>query len=310
MKDHWLGGLALGELAQKIWLEVYEGSVLSRAAELAYYFLLALFPMLIFLTSLIGFLPDAQENIFRALASVMPGEAMKLVHETILDVVRNRSGGLISFGVLGALWAASGGVSAVMNALTVAYGVKEDRSFWKVRLIAVGLTVILASLIVVGVILIMFGDRFSVWLAAWLGFGAAFAVFWGVVDYLLGLAFVFLGLQFIYYFGPNIKQGWRWITHGAVFAVVSLVIASLLLSLYLRYGPSYSATYGSLGAVIVLMLWLYLIGAAVILGGEVNANIRRAADKAVDQNPSLRSKSQSIPVRQIASQQHSRLRDA
>jgi len=296
MKDHWLGGLALGELAKKIWLEVYEGSILSRAAELAYYFLLALFPMLIFLTSLIGFLPDAQENIFRALASVMPGEAMKLVHETILDVVRNRSGGLISFGVLGALWAASGGVSAVMNALTVAYDVKEDRSFWKVRLIAVGLTVILASLIVVGVILIMFGDRFSVWLAAWLGLGAAFAVFWGVVDYLLGLALVFLGLQFIYYFGPNIKQGWRWITHGAVFAVVSLVIASLLLSLYLRYGPSYSATYGGLGAVIVLMLWLYLIGAAVILGGEVNANIRRAADKAVDQNPSLRSKSQSIPV--------------
>jgi membrane protein len=287
MKNHWLGGLTLGELANKIWIEIYEGTVFSRSAELAYYFLLALFPMLIFLTSLIGFLPDAQENIFRALASVMPGEAMKLVHETIKDVVRNRGGGLISFGALGALWAASGGVSAVMNALTVAYDAKEDRSFWKVRLIAIGLTVILAMLIVVGVILIMFGDRFSVWLAARLGFGAAFAVFWGVVDYLLGLAFVFLGLQFIYYFGPNIKQGWRWITYGAVFALVTLVIASLLLSLYLRYGPSYSATYGSLGAVIVLMLWLYLMGAAVIIGGEINANIRQAADKAIDQNRSL-----------------------
>jgi membrane protein len=287
MKNHWLGGLTLGELANKIWLEIYGGSVFSRAAELAYYFLLALFPMLIFLSSLIGFLPDAQENIFRALASVMPGEAMKLVHETILDVVRNRSGGLISFGVLGALWAASGGVSAVMNALTDAYDVKEDRSFWEVRLMAIGLTVILAMLIVVGVILIMFGDRFSVWLAARLGLGATFAVFWGTVDYLLGLAFVFLGLQFIYYFGPNIKQGWRWITQGAVFAVVSLVIASLLLSLYLRYGPSYSATYGSLGAVIVLMLWLYLTGAAVVIGGEINANIGQAADKAIDQNRSL-----------------------
>jgi membrane protein len=287
MKNRWLGGLPLGELAHKIWLEVYEGSVLSRAAELAYYFLLALFPMLIFLTSMIGFLPEAQENIFRALASIMPGEAMKLVHETIHDVVRNRSGGLISFGVLGALWAASGGVNAVMNALTIAYDVKEDRSFWKVRLIAIGLTVILAMLIVVGVILIMFGDRFSVWLAARLGLGAAFAVFWGVVDYLLGLSFVFLGLQFIYYFGPNIEQSWRWITHGAVFAVVSLVIASLLLSVYLRYGPSYSATYGSLGAVIVLMLWLYLMGTAVIIGGEINANIRQASDKAIDQHRSL-----------------------
>lgn len=287
MKNHWLGGLTLGELAYKIWLEIYEGRILSRAAELAYYFSLALFPMLIFLTSLIGFLPDAQENIFRALSSVMPGDAMKLVDETIHDAVRNRSGGLISFGVLGAFWAASGGVSAVMNALTDAYDVKEGRSFWKVRLTAIGLTVILAMLIVVGVILIMFGDHFSVWLAARLGLGAAFVVFWSMVDYLLGLAFVFLGLQFIYYFGPNIKQGWRWITHGAVFAVASLVIASLLLSLYLRYGPSYSATYGSLGAVIVLMLWLYMIGAAVIIGGEINANISQAAHRAIDQNRNL-----------------------
>ncbi|HEU0184070.1 MAG TPA: YihY/virulence factor BrkB family protein [Blastocatellia bacterium] len=287
MKNHWLGGLSLGELAYKIWLEIYDGTVFSRAAELAYYFSLALFPMLIFLTSLIGFLPDAQENIFRALSSVMPGEAMKLVRETIHDVVRNRSGGLIPFGVLGAFWAASGGVSAVMNALSDAYGVKEGRPFWKVRLTAIGLTAILAMLIIVGVILIMFGDHFSVWLAARLGLGAAFAVFWGVVDYLLGLAFVLLGLQLIYYFGPNIKQAWRWITHGAVFAVVGLVIASLLLSLYLRYGPSYSAIYGSLGAVIVLMLWLYLMGAAVIIGGEINANISQAADRAIDQNRSL-----------------------
>jgi membrane protein len=295
MNSHWLGGLTPRELAREIWLEIYEGTVFTRAAELAYYFLLALFPMLIFLTSLIGFLPDAQENIFRALASVMPGDAMKLVHETIRDVVRNRSGGLISFGALGALWAASGGVSAVMNALNVAYDAKEERSFWKVRLIAIGLTVSLAMLIVGGVILIMFGDRFSEWMAARLSLGVAFTVFWGVVDYLLGLVFVFLGLQFIYYFGPNIKQGWRWITPGAVFAVVSLIIASMLLSLYLRYGPSYSATYGSLGAVIVLMLWLYLMGAVVIIGGEINAKIRKAAGKPIIQREaSISTESQEV----------------
>lgn len=290
MNDSWLGGLTLGTLARRAWRETNEDNMLGRAAELAYYFLLALFPMLIFLSSLVGFLPDAQESIFRALARVMPSDAMRLVHETIRDVVKNRSGGLLSFGVLGALWAASGGANAVMGALNVAYDAKEKRSFWKVRLIALGLTLALALLIVVGVILIMFGDRFSVWVAARLGLGAAFAIVWGVIDYLLGLAFVFLGLQLIYHFGPNVRQDWRWITPGAVFAVVSMIISSLLLSFYLRFGPSYSATYGSLGAVIALMVWLYLMGVVLLSGGEINAEIRQAASKPVLQSEEARVK--------------------
>jgi membrane protein len=278
-----LGGLTLKELALRAWRETNEDNVFGHAAELAYYFLLALFPMLIFLSSLVGFLPEAQEKIFYALARVVPGDAMRLVHETIRDVVRNRSGGLLSFGVMGAIWAASGGVTAVMGTLNVAYGAKEERSFWKVRLVAVSLTVMLAIIVVGGVILIMFGDRFSVHLATWLGLGRYFTVVWSVVDYLLGLGFVFLGLQLIYYYGPNVEQSWRWITPGAVFAVISLIIASLLLSLYLRFAPSYSATYGSLGAVIVLMLWLYLMGTVVLIGGEINSEIMQAAGKPVIQ---------------------------
>lgn len=273
----WLGGLSTWELTKRTWRETNEDNVFGSAAELAYYFLLALFPMLIFLTSLVGFVPDAQQRIFHALGQVMPGEAMRLVDQTIHDVVQNRSGGLLSFGVLGTLWAASGGAAAVMNTLNVAYDAPEKRSFWKIRLVALGLTVMLALLVVGGAVLIMFGDRFSEWTAQRLGFGAAFTVAWGVLDYLLGLAFLFLGIQLVYYFGPNIQQQWRWITPGAVFAVLLLIVTSLLLSLYLRYGPSYSATYGSLGAVVVLMLWLYLLGAIVLIGGEINSEIRNAA---------------------------------
>jgi membrane protein len=273
----WLGGLTAWELTKRTWSETNEDNVFGSAAELAYYFLLALFPMLIFLTSLVGFMPDAQQRIFHALGQVMPGEAMRLVDQTIHDVVQNRSGGLLSFGVLGTLWAASGGAAAVMNTLNVAYDAQEKRSFWKVRLIALGLTIMLALLVVGGAVLIMFGDRFSEWTAQRFGFGTAFTVAWGVLDYLLGLALLFLGIQLIYYFGPNIKQQWRWITPGAVFAVLSLIATSLLLSLYLRYGPSYSATYGSLGAVVVLMLWFYLLGAIVLIGGEINSEIRNAA---------------------------------
>jgi membrane protein len=279
MKDHILGGLTARELAVRTWRKTNEDRVFGRAAELAYYFLLALFPMLIFLTSLVGFLPGVREAIFKALANFLPGEAMALVSQTISDVTRNRSGGLISFGVLGALWAASGVVTAVMDTLNTAYRAEEERSFWKIRLIGIGLTILLALLIVSGTILIMFGDRFSAGLAAQLGMGMAFTVIWVVVDYLLGLTLIFLCLELIYYFGPNVKQDWKWITPGAIFAIISLTAASLLFSLYLRFAPSYSATYGSLGAVIVLMLWLYLMGVVMLIGGEINAEIAHAAGK-------------------------------
>jgi membrane protein len=284
MNYHWIGGLTFKELAVRTWREANEDNILGRAAELAYYFLLALFPMLIFLTSLVGFLPGLREAIFTALGRFVPGEAMRLVSETISDVTRHRSGGLISFGVLGALWAASGGVTAVIGTLNTAYDAREQRSFWKVRLIAIGLTVMLALLVVSGTALVMFGDRFAVWFGERLGMGPSFTVIWGVIHYLVGLALLFLGLELIYYFGPNVEQDWKWVTPGAVFAVVSMVVASLLFSLYLRFAPDYSATYGSLGAVIVLMLWLYLMGAVILIGGEVNAEIAHAADRSLVQN--------------------------
>jgi len=279
MNYHWIGGLTFKELAVRTWREANEDNILGRAAELAYYFLLALFPMLIFLTSLVGFLPGLREAIFTALGRFVPGEAMRLVSETISDVTRHRSGGLISFGVLGALWAASGGVTAVIGTLNAAYDAREERSFWKIRLIAISLTVMLALLVVGGTALVMFGDRFAVWFGERLGMGPSFTVIWGVIHYLVGLALLFLGLELIYYFGPNVEQDWKWVTPGAVFAVVSMVVASLLFSLYLRFAPDYSATYGSLGAVIVLMLWLYLMGAVILIGGEVNAEIAHAADR-------------------------------
>lgn len=283
MIRQWLGGLTAWELARRVWHQTGDELVFSRAAELAYYFLLALFPMLIFLTSLIGFVPEAQEKVFQALAKVVPGEAMRLVQQTIRDVVSNRSGGLLSFGILGAVWAASGGVTAVMGALNVAYGTKEERSFWRIRLVAIFLTLALSLLVVGGVVLIMFADRFSAQLADSLQVSRYYVPIWRGVDYALGFALVLLGLQLIYYFGPNVQLGWRWITPGAVFAVISLILASTLLSIYLRFAPSYSATYGSLGAVIVLMLWLYLMGVAVLIGGKINSEIRHAAGRAVVQ---------------------------
>jgi membrane protein len=264
---------AIKEFALRVWRETNEDNIFTSAAALSYYFLLAFFPMLIFLTSLVGFLPGVRESIFVALANFVPGEAMGLVTETIQDITKNKSGGLVSFGVLGTLWAASGGVSALMSTLNVAYDAKEERSFWKVRLIAISLTVLLAVLVIGGATLIMFGDRFAEWLAAQFNAGLTFKVIWGAIDYLIGLVLLFTGLELIYYFGPHVEQDWKWLTVGSAFAVISIIITSLLFSLYLRFAPSYSATYGGIGAVIILMLWLYLMGVVVLIGGEINAEL-------------------------------------
>lgn len=277
MKHPLLGGLTVRALTRKVWRAANEDDFFGSAAKLSYYFLLALFPMLIFLTSLVGFLPGVQEKILLTLAEVAPRQAMELVTSTLNDVVSKRSGGLLSFGVLGTLWAASSGVSAAMDALNLAYQVPSPRSFWKQRSMALGLTILLLLLATVGTVLIMFGDRVSAWVAHGLGFGALFAVVWQWVDNLLGLLLLLVSIEVLYHFAPNIQQKWRWVTPGSVFAAVGMIAVSLLFSFYLRIGPGYSATYGSLGAVIVLMLWLYLIGLVLLIGGEINCEIERAA---------------------------------
>jgi membrane protein len=269
------GGLTLKELVKRTWRECNEDNVFGGAAELAYYFMLALFPMLIFLTSLIGFLPDAQAAIFNALSKVVPPEAWKMVNETLTDVITNSSSGLLSFGILGTIWAASSGVASVMGTLNVAYGAKEERSFVKTRLTSIGLTIALALLVMGGGVLIMSARTLS----DSLGLGSVFEIVSTVVGYLIAIALLFIGVGLLYFFGPNVKQKWRWVTPGALFAVIAIIMGSLIFSGYLKVGPKYSATYGSLGAVIILMLWLYLIGLVLLIGGEINSEVEKASGK-------------------------------
>jgi membrane protein len=278
-----MASLTLKELALRAWRETYEDNAFGRAAELAYFFLLALFPFLIFLLSVFSFLSGLQEALLDWLAQVMPGEAMQLVADWVENVVGDRSGGLLSLGLLGALWAASTGMAAVINALNTAYDVEEGRPFWKARLVAIGLTISLSVFIVGGQVLIMFGDWLALWLAGLVGLGDTFIAVWRYVDYLIGLLLLTIGVGLIYHFAPNVKRKWRLITPGAIFAVVTSIIVSTLFSFYLRVAPSQSATYGSLGAVIVLMLWLYLLGLALFIGGEINSVIERAAGRPIIQ---------------------------
>jgi len=276
-----LGGLTLKELALNTWSAIRKHNCLGRAAELAFYFLLALFPLLIVVLNLISFMPGVQETILFWLSRLMPPDATRIVETWVQNVFAARSGGLISFGLLFSLWAASAGMGALIAALNSAYDVEEGRPFWKAQLVALGLIIALCFLVIGGAVLITFGDPLALALANLIGYQKTIGTIWLVIRYLMGLAMLIIGMAVIYIFAPNVRQRWTWIVPGALFVVATFVSASYVFSLYIRYAPSYNATYGSLGAVIVLMLWLYLLGLIMYIGGEINSQIASAAGKRV-----------------------------
>lgn len=280
-----LGGLSWIQLAKRVWREIEKDEIFGRAAQLAYYFLLALFPLLLFLTSLIGVVLGSEtglrESLFNYLGTVLPGSASQLVNSTVAEVSNASGGGKIAFGILAALWAASNGMGAITEALNIAYDVKESRPWWRTRLTAIGLTVALSILIISALALVLYGGRIAEYVAASYGFGGAFTVAWKILQWPIVLGFVLLSFALIYYFAPDVrKQKWIFITPGAVIGVALWLLVSFSFRLYLHFFDSYSKTYGALGAVIVLMLWLYLTGAAILIGGEVNSEIEHAAAKA------------------------------
>ena len=272
----------LRQLVLRTWRRSREDDVFGSAAKLAYFFLLALFPLLIFLTSVVGFLPEVQDSLLDGLARVAPPEAMKLVRETLSDVVSHRSEGLLSLGLIGTLWSASSGIASLMDALNKAYGVAETRPFFRRRLKAIALTLATALLVVGGSLLIMIGHRVGSWLEHMFDISSALALLSTILGYLTGLVFMLLGIATLYYFGPDIKRAQRRVKPGAFFAAAGIVIGSLLFSFYVRIGPSASTTYGSLGAVVTLMLWLYLVGLALLIGGELNASSLGRSDSTHD----------------------------
>jgi membrane protein len=277
-----LGGLTWRRLASRVWAEVYEGDLFTRAAALSYYFLLALFPLLLFLTAALGYFADSgtelRKSLLDYLASVAPRAASALVRQTVAEITENADGSKLSFGLLAALWFASYGMGAVGDTLNAAYGVRESRAWWRVRLISLGLTVALAVLIVSALALMFYGGEIGESLATRLNLGGAFTAVWNVLQWPIVLAFVLFSFALIYYFAPDLEhQKWYWITPGSLAGVVLWLLVSFAFRVYLRYFDHYSVTYGSLGAVIVLLLWFYLTGAAILVGGKVNAEIEHTA---------------------------------
>jgi membrane protein len=277
-----LGGLTRWQLLKAVVQEIDRDDLFGAASNLAFNWLLALFPMLIFMFALFGIFAShyrqLEDSLFSFTAKLLPYAAYRLLGQVADELTAHSSGGKATLGALAALLLASGGMSSLLSTLNVARRVRETRSWWKTRAIAVGLTLAISTLLLSALFMVMIGDRFVDWLRFQFQWTSAFWPVWKGLQWPAAAVFVAASFSLIDYFGPNVKQRqWRWFSPGSVLGVLLWLAASLGFRGYLYFFNTYSATYGSLGAVMILLVWLYVTGFAFLIGGAINAEIERAA---------------------------------
>ncbi len=254
----------------------YRNDSLTYAGALAFFFLLALFPLLIFVATALAYVPapDLFHEIVKVMSSIVPAEAMGRV-ETVLAEVLRKDPGLLSFGIVASIWIASAGFEAMINALDRVYEARQSRPYWKKRLLSLGLTVLIGGMIIAALVAGLVGPFFLSRLPASAGMNSSLVALWHFVRWAVILLFLALAIQILYFAGPNREQSFREQCPGAILAVAVWIGASLLLDLYLIHFTSYSETYGVMGAVIALLIWFYVTALALLLGAELNAEMIR-----------------------------------
>jgi membrane protein len=267
------------ELAKRAASEVVADNCLNLAAQLAYYFFLALFPALLFLVAIVSFIPvqGLLEMITSTLARVAPGEVITIIQDQVLKIAHDQNSGLLTLGLLGTIWSTSSGVDAIISTLNEAYDIQEGRPWWRVKLTAIGLTLALAVFVVLAFALLLIGPTLAEKVASWFYLGPAFVWSWKILQWPVVFGLVALAIAIIYYYAPDAEQEWIWITPGSVLATVLWLLTSLGFKFYVSHFASYNATYGAIGGVIVLMLWFYVSSLAVLVGAELNAEIEHAS---------------------------------
>ena len=253
--------------------ESLKHNILDGAAVLGFFLMLAIFPAVIFLMALISYLPIARVDvaIMDFLAQVMPTSAAEMFTGVVREVTQNQSGSLLSLGLLGAAWAASSGMHTVIAQINSCYDVQESRNWVRVRVAALMLSAMFVVMVLGGFSLIVLGGVIQDQLAEHLGASSALLSFFVGFRWVVIGAVMLLGYALIYYYGPDVKQDFIFVTAGSVFGVALLVAASLVFAWYVQNLGDYAATYGSVGAVILLLLWLYIAGLTLLFGAEVNA---------------------------------------
>jgi membrane protein len=263
--------------------EFQRDDALGLAAQLAYYLILALFPFILVLVSLMGTFGSQElaSEVLGYFRQVMPQQAYEVIETFTGNIISGDAEApeLFTFGILFTIWAASGAFAALINALNRAYDVQETRPFWKVRVIAILMTLGLSVLILVGVLLLVLGPQIGEVIANLFGLGDLFELVWDVARWPAALFFMVLTVALLYYFAPDVNQPFRWITPGGLIGVLLWVLASVAFNFYVSNFGSYNKTYGSIGAVIVLLLYLYISSLAILFGATLNATLVRMKEE-------------------------------
>jgi membrane protein len=267
------------ELLKRTIRETLKDDAQGLAAQLSYYFFLSLFPTLLCLIAVASLFPlqNFVDDVTRLLQPWVPGEAITLIRDQMVKIAGSGDTALLSVGILGALWSASAGMGAVVSAMNRAYGIDDSRPWWRVKLLSIVLTIGLAFFILIALTIVLAGPQLADLATQWLGMPAVWAWTWKILQWPLAFALVATGIGLIYYFAPDAEQAWVWITPGSVVATVLWLLASIGFRYYVVTFGDYTATYGALGGIIVLLLWFYLSGLAIVVGAELNAEIERAS---------------------------------
>ncbi|MGG3915291.1 YihY/virulence factor BrkB family protein [Rossellomorea vietnamensis] len=265
VKGEWKG------FSKSLFANISANDVTGLAAQIAYYFLLSLFPLLIFIVTLLPYLPVNQGDILGLVRDFAPGETMSMIEETLQDVMSNRNSGLLSVSIIATIWSASNGMNAIVKSLNRAYDVEETRSFIATRLMSILLTFAMILVFVIALLLPVFGKQIGLFLFSQFGFSDQFLTLWNGIRWAITPIILFIIFVGLYYFAPSKRIKCLSAFPGAIFATLGWVLASLAFSYYVGSFGNYSATYGSIGGIIVLMIWFYLTGIIIMIGGEINA---------------------------------------
>ena len=283
IKSFWkLGGLTFSQLCRGVFDEIIANDVFGHAAELAFYCLFAVFPLILIMMTLFGLFvsesSELQEHLLSYFAGFLPSESFQLLRKVAAELAAHASGGKLTFGIVSALWCVSGAISAMISSLNLAYHVQEARSWFKVQAIALGLSVLITILLLSAMFMGLLGGHFVDWLTSGLRLHPMVVLAWKALRWPSVILFIAMSCSLIHYCGPNLKERRRgiWLSPGSAFGVLVLIGGSFVFRIYLHFSNNYSASYGSLGALMILLVWLYVVGLAYLIGGEINAEIERA----------------------------------
>ena len=264
---------------QELLARIQHVDVTALGAQLAFFFLLALFPLLIFMVTLLPYLNLPEDQLFKFLLTYAPEEVYLLIDNTLDEVLSSRNGGLLSVGFLATIWSASNGMNALIKSLNRSYDIEETRPFFIARGISVIFTLLLILLFVVALVLPIFGKQIGSILFSYLGYEEGFLQLWNSIRWSIPPIMIFIVFMLLYWIAPNRKLYLKSVIPGAIFATLGWIIVSFGFSLYVSSFANYSATYGSIGGIIVLMMWLYFSGIILMIGGQINAVMQERKEK-------------------------------